>query len=275
MTEHTFIEITAGAGSLFCAGDTRFRTPLPARTSIEDTHDQHAADHRFSPDGPYGLSPLYLDANDFQSPLPVQHAHQYFSDPAIGLTVGIWDTTTMQEAFGPYRGDEFILVLDGAFSMLDAENDGVSAEAGNLVAFRNGAPMSWKQERYLKKYYLTLADPTADTPHFATAENAVIVIDPQTFTGSGAVEREKVLFRNDAGTLSVGLWDCQAFDAKDMTPFPCHEFVVVAEGEVTIREPGGIAQTFGSGDVFFVPMGTLCSWYVPRYIRKFFAAVEP
>lgn len=53
------------------------------------------------------------------------------------------------------------------------------------------------------------------------------------------------------------------------------EFVVMAEGEVTIREPGGIEQTFGPGDVFFVPKGTLCSWHVPTYIRKFFAAVEP
>jgi uncharacterized cupin superfamily protein len=48
----------------------------------------------------------------------------------------------------------------------------------------------------------------------------------------------------------------------------------MAAGEVTIREPGGVAQTFGPGDAFFVPKGTLCSWHVPHYIRKFFAAVE-
>jgi len=90
---------------------------------------------------------------------------------------------------------------------------------------------------------------------------------------SGAVEREVIFFKNDAGTMTVGLWDCQAFDGAEMTPFPCHEFVVMAAGEVTILEPDGVAQTFGPGDAFFVPKGTLCSWHVPDYIRKFYAAI--
>lgn len=243
---------------------------------------------RLEPNGPQGtgLAPLELDPADFQSPLPEQNYHLYFTDPAIGLNVGIWDTTTMQEAFGPYPGDEFIIVLSGAFSMLDANNNGVPAKAGDLVAFRNGAPMSWKQDGYLKKFYLTLRQPDAETPVITTAEGGVVVIDPAIeltddnvlaateSTGSGAVEREVVFLSNDAGTMSVGLWDCQGFDGAAMTPFPCHEFVVMAAGEVTIREPGGIAQSFGPGDAFFVPKGTLCSWHVPRYIRKFFAAVE-
>lgn len=243
---------------------------------------------RLEPNGPQGagLTPLALDLADFQSPLPEQNFHLYFTDPAIGLNVGIWDTTTMQEAFGPYPGDEFILVLTGAFSMLDARNKGVPAKAGDLVAFRNGAPMSWKQDGYLKKFYLTLRQPEAESTSIKSAEGGVVVIDPATeltddnilelseSTGSGAVEREVIFFRNETGTMTVGLWDCQAFDGAEMTLFPCHEFVVMAAGEVTIREPGGVAQTFGPGDAFFVPKGTLCSWHVPHYIRKFFAAVE-
>lgn len=244
---------------------------------------------RILPDGPdaIGLSPLELDPSGFQSPLPRQNAHVFFNDPAIGLNVGVWDTTTMQEVFGPYPGDEFILVLEGAFSMIDAEGHGVGGRAGEMVAFRNGAPMSWKQQGYLKKIFLTLLDPAAETPRIDTAEGAVVVIDPATEltdadilseedgTGSGAVEREVIFFTNDTGTMSVGLWDCRAFDAESMEPFPCHELVVMAEGEVTIREPGGIEQTFGPGDVFFVPKGAPCSWHVPKYIRKFFAAVDP
>lgn len=243
---------------------------------------------RLSANGPegVGLAPLDLDAEDFQSPLPQQHYHLYFSDPDIGLNVGVWDTTTMQEAFGPYPGDEFVLVLDGSFAMVDGKGGASPGKAGEMVAFRSGAPMSWKQEGYLKKFYLTLLDPSAEIPALDIAKDAVIVIDPATTltdadilseedgTGSGAVEREVIFFENDAATMSVGLWDCQAFDGDEMEPFPCHEFVVMAEGEVTIREPGGIAQTFGPGDVFFVPKGAMCSWHVPTYIRKFFAAVE-
>ena len=66
------------------------------------------------PNGPNGagLSPLDLDSADFQSAVPQQHLHIFYEEPAIGLTVGVWDTTTMQEAFGPYPGDEVIIVLD-------------------------------------------------------------------------------------------------------------------------------------------------------------------
>lgn len=74
---------------------------------------------RIDPDA-LALGPLDLDPDAFQSPLPVQNYHLIFEDKAIGLAVGIWDTTTMQEAFGPYPGDEFITVLDGGFAMVDA-----------------------------------------------------------------------------------------------------------------------------------------------------------
>ena len=167
---------------------------------------------RLSANGPdgIGLASLDLDEADFQSPLPKQHYHLYFSDPDIGLNVGVWDTTSMQEAFGPYPGDEFVLVLDGSFAMVDGHGGATPGKAPEMVAFRNGAPMSWKQDGYLKKFYLTLLDPTDDTPAIDTAEGAVIVINPTTTltdkdilsvddsTGSGAVEREVIFFENDA-----------------------------------------------------------------------------
>jgi 4-methylaminobutanoate oxidase (formaldehyde-forming) len=44
------------------------------------------------------LHPLDLAPEDFPSPLPAQHHALLFEDKAIGLAVGIRDTTTMQEA---------------------------------------------------------------------------------------------------------------------------------------------------------------------------------
>ncbi|MCK0096744.1 cupin domain-containing protein [Yoonia sp. F2084L] len=236
---------------------------------------------RMHENGPAGLTRMDLDPADFQSPLPEQNVHVYYSDATRGLNVGVWDTTTMQEAFGPYPGDEFIVVLEGRFAMLDGDGDGVPVEKGQLVAFRNGIPVSWKQDGYLKKFYLTLLDPNADTPKIASAKGGVIVIDPTLeLTGDdilpdveGAVEREREFFTSDDGAMTVGLWDCQAFEGE-IEPFPSHEFCFVVAGEVTIKELGGISQTFTAGDAFFVPKGTECSWHVPKYIRKFFAAVD-
>lgn len=67
-----------------------------------------------------GLQPMKLDPEDFESPLPTQRIHIYYEDISIGLTVGVWETTTMQERFGPYPGDELIWVLEGQFSIIDA-----------------------------------------------------------------------------------------------------------------------------------------------------------
>ena len=57
-------------------------------------------------DGPDGteFQPMVLVASDFQSALPRQNVLIYFSDPALGVNVGVWDTTSKQEAFGPYPG---------------------------------------------------------------------------------------------------------------------------------------------------------------------------
>jgi len=75
---------------------------------------------RLEPHGPAdeGLSEMQLDPGDFQSELPVQHMHLYYEDETLGLNVGVWDTTSMQEAFGPYPGDEFMWVLEGKVSLV-------------------------------------------------------------------------------------------------------------------------------------------------------------
>jgi uncharacterized cupin superfamily protein len=236
---------------------------------------------RFEENGPNGLSRMELDPEDFHEIPHAQHVHVYFEDDDLGMSAGVWDTTTMQEAFGPYPGDEFILVLDGAFKMLDASGDGVPAKTGQSVIFRNGVPVSWKQEGYLKKFYITYLDPRAEIPQIESAEGGIIVLDPDMIltdddllSGTTTPQREKVFFTNDHGNFEVGLWDTQSMKTP-MQPFPWHEFAQILEGEVTITEEDGTAQVFKAGDVFFVPAGTVCSWDVPSYLRKYYAALDP
>ncbi len=230
-----------------------------------------------------GLQPIALDEADFQSPLPQQHWDICFSDPKVGLNVGTWDTTTMQEAFGPYPGDEFILVLEGQFAMLDGDDKPMPAKAGQSVIFRNGAPMSWKQEGYLKKFFFLLYDNNAEQPKIETAEGGLIVLEPDaqlsdaddiSHSQGGAVQRTRVLWTNDTGNMEVGLWDTQAMTSTPF-PFPTHEFAQVLDGMVTITEEDGTRQTFEKGDVFFIPAGTVTTWEVPSYLRKYYAAVTP
>ena len=206
------------------------------------------------PDG-VGLQPLDLDPDDFQSPLPVQNLHEYFRDEGGGLSVGVWDTTTMQEAFGPYPGDEFIFVLEGSFEMVDGKGGAIAAQAGDSVTFRNGIPTSWKQFGYLKKVYLTWRDPKARGPALASADGGIIVLTVPPRTGD-------IVFRNDTGNMTVRYFACESL-TTGLAAAKTHELLQVLHGEVRIAESSGASQVFGAGEVAFIPQGTLCAWTAP------------
>lgn len=217
---------------------------------------------RIDPDQ-LALEPLDLNPKDFQSPLPLQHYVLVFEDEDIGLNVGVWDTTTMQEAFGPYPGDEYITVLDGGFTMVDsAQAPLAAAQAGHSVTFRNGAQTSWKQDGYLRKIFLTLRAPGAATPDIASTQGAFQVVnpgqEPHGTQDADGVTRE-VIFRNDAGTMVVTL--C-AFPAGSLPPaaLPCHRLVRVLAGAITLTEPPARPETFGPGTHVFLPSGTVHGW---------------
>ena len=239
---------------------------------------------RLLPDGPpgQGLEPIELDPADFESDLPEQRWYIAYSDPAIGLNVGVWETTDMQEAFGPYPGDEFILVIEGDFEMLDGDGNATPARQGQSAIFRNGAPMSWLQKGRLKKYFITLADPNAEAVSLPGAEGGFRVLGPdaapgpgaaETRSASGAIQRDETLWINDAGTMEIGIWETGAWTSE---PFALdhHEFVQVLDGSVAITLPDGATDTFEAGDVFFMPGGTVATWHAPDGVRKYYAAVE-
>lgn len=245
---------------------------------------------RFERKGPAetGLQPMQLDQADFQSELPEQYLHEYYADEALGLSVGVWTTTTMQEQFGPYPGDEFMWVLEGQVAIVDGDGNETTVKAGQSFCIRNAIPVSWKQVGFLRKFYMTYADPNAATPEIASAEGGVMILDqatlevglikmdstgPLVIVGDAPLQRDNVLFTNDAGNMFVGMWDSTAFDSE-MRPFPWHEFVQLLEGELTITEGDGKAHQFTAGDAFFIPMGTVCRWQTSGTIKKYYAIVD-
>ncbi|MCP4336158.1 MAG: DUF861 domain-containing protein [Gammaproteobacteria bacterium] len=245
---------------------------------------------RLEPRGPADndLEKMDLDPAGFQSDLPEQTIHVYYEDEGLGLSVGVWTTTTMQEAFGPYPGDEFMWVLEGQVRMVDGEGNQTLVEQGETFCIRNAIPISWKQEGFLRKFYMTYADPNASTPEITSAEGGVRLLravelehdmqkmestEPLVIVGEKPLQHDNILFTNDAGNMFVGMWDSTAFDSK-MRPFPWHEMVQLLEGQVTITEADGSEQQFEAGDAFFIPMGTVCKWQTSGYVKKFYSILE-
>jgi uncharacterized cupin superfamily protein len=247
--------------------------------------------YRLEPNGPAGtgLAKMQLDPADFQSDLPEQHLHVYFEDEVLGLSVGVWTTTSMQEAFGPYPGDEFMWVLEGRVAMVDGDGKETPVEPGETFCIRNAIPISWKQAGFLRKFYMTYAKPDAPTPAIESADGGVVVLDPAKLEagltkmdttepfeirGEAPLQRDSPCFTNDAGNMFVGMWDSAPFESE-MKPFPCYEFVQLLEGEVTITEEDGTAHRFEAGDAFFVPKGTVCSWKTSVYVKKLYSILDP
>ena len=235
-----------------------------------------------------GMPAMELDQADFQSELPEQHLHVYYEDEALGLSVGVWTTTDMQEAFGPYPGDEFMWVLEGQAAMIDGDENATHIKQGEYFCIRNGVPISWKQDGFLRKYYMTYENPKADTVDIASADGGVVVLDeaklqsgltrmdttdPFEIKGEAPVQHDSNAFTNDAENMFVGMWDSTAFESE-MRPFPCHEFVRLLEGEITITQGDGTIHHFSAGDVFFVPEGTMCSWKTSGYVKKIYSMLD-
>lgn len=184
----------------------------------------------------------------------------------------------MQETFGPYPGDEFICVLDGRFTMIDVHGDTMPVSKGNAVALRNGVPMSWKQEGYLKKFFLVFLDPRAPKKIINNEEEAVVILDNHTrlVEGSDASQTQEhthIAFRNDAKNMTVGLWESTEAD-YGMLISKVHKLVHVKEGDLTILEPDGKQHQIAANSCFFIPKGTECQWKIKKYLKIYYAAVD-
>lgn len=242
---------------------------------------------RLEPSGPVGegLEPMEVDPAGFApgSDVPEQTIHAYFADESIGLTVGVWTTTGMQEKPGPYPGDEFMYLLEGRLDMVGEDGKAVPVETGQSFAVRNGIPVSWTQEApFLKKFFLLLHDEKKPVPEIDSAKGGVVVMDPMALEAQlkpeaenigGGEQRDALAFTNDDGTMTVGMWETTPFETE-MGPFSVHEFCQILEGEAVITDEDGTDHRFGPGEVLFIPKGTVCSWKCDVPLRKYYAIVD-
>ena len=75
-----------------------------------------------------------------------------------------------------------------------------------------------------------------------------------------------------AGAKPFGLWRSSAY-TEWYDSYPCDEFMVVLEGEVTI-ESDSFCATYGPGAAFLIPKGFQGYWRQPVAMVKYYAIVE-
>lgn len=239
---------------------------------------------RLESNGPaeHGLTPLELEPEDFQSDLPEQNWHIYHEDTELGLTVGVWTTTSMQEAFGPYPGDEFMCILEGKVSLIDADENEVKVNTRETFVVRNGIPISWKQEGFCRKFFMTYLSPHTQNSAKDSAEGSIKILRETeleqqfvpTENPTGVTQKDASAFTNDTGNMTAGMWETDGIDTP-LIKFDVHEFAQILSGSGTIKEEDGTAHNFAAGDCFFIPAGTVCSWHSNAPFRKFYCSLSP
>lgn len=246
---------------------------------------------RLDPSGPLNgrLTKLELSQEDFQSDLPEQHWHIYFQDEQLGLTVGVWTTTSMQEAFGPYPWDEFMIVLEGQVKLLDHENQQSIVKQGETFVVSKGLPVSWKQEGFCRKFFLIYDPPDALAASAGHADGGQYILksktlepmlkkaDPQqqNIAAAGSPSRRQAVCDTKyTGNMMCGLAQDESLETA-MAPSSHHELVQLLTGKVQVTEAGGHVHEFRSGDVFFLPAGTPCAWRANAPTSRFFCRVDP
>ncbi|MEO2174067.1 MAG: cupin domain-containing protein [bacterium] len=70
------------------------------------------------------------------------------------------------------------------------------------------------------------------------------------------------------GEVAVAIYEAMPAVIDVSEPFPYDEFVVVLEGEVTLTDIDGSAQTYRVGDSFTVPKGWRGTWDMPVKYRE-------
>lgn len=215
-----------------------------------------------------------LDAGMFESSLPVQHSHSFFEDEALGLYIGVWDTTDMVETAVPYACDEFMFIIEGAVEIKNNETGKIETiMAGESFVIPQGYDCQWHQQGYLRKFYV-IYEPQK-TPEKPVTENVVYISEnsniPWQETSDG--HRKKILYQNNDQRFTAGVWQSNSL-TTGLINFPYHEFIFINNGSLICTDEMGVAHHFKTGDALFIPQGTRCAWQIEDKVSIHFTQIK-
>jgi uncharacterized cupin superfamily protein len=215
---------------------------------------------------------------------PVQTGHNYFTDETGTLTAGVWTCTPMTAKMGPYDVNEYMLVLEGSVTMIHEDGTETTVRAGESFIVPKGTPCIWKQTEDIRKFYVIHDDPSgevldADGLNIRTFAHDM-PLDPvgeqdeSRYIGGTPKQGTKVFFQDATQQMTVGLWETEEMHTKPL-PFVRNELMHILEGEVTITDGTGQANTYKAGDTFLVPKGMIYQWDSVGKVRKIFCIFQP
>ncbi|MEQ8602921.1 MAG: hypothetical protein RIB45_06350 [Marivibrio sp.] len=206
-----------------------------------------------------GREPAPFDPADFHAAPATQSWGLAISDETLGLHVGVWTTDPMQEAFGPYPGDEFMLSLEGTTRLIDGDGAETTVRPGQVFCVHNAWPVSWRQDDPMAKFFMICEDP--DPPADPPPAPGVVVYSPED-APPGAAEREeegpfgprRILFETRSAAMAAGVDVAPAHQAVARQT-TAHELWCVATGALSLVAEDGRRVRVEAGEAAFIPAG--------------------
>lgn len=101
------------------------------------------------------LSPSSPPPTEFlEGPVPQCRSFNAFTDEAMRLRAGIWDSTPYRRVSRPHRVNELMHILAGSVTLTGADGRPVRVGAGETVFVPHGAPCAWTNDEHVAKIYV-------------------------------------------------------------------------------------------------------------------------
>ena len=114
--------------------------------------------------------------------------------------------------------------------------------------------------------------PILRIPHEAPASEATSVADGKLIAGNPS-QGVANLFSDPGGQFHCGIWEAEP--ATWRVSYSEHEYCLMLEGRILIRDDDDTETLVAKGDSFVVPAGFSGTWQVLEKARKVYVIYEP
>lgn len=89
------------------------------------------------------------------------------------------------------------------------------------------------------------------------------------FTTAEADETTQRFYEAEDGSVATGVWECPPCKI-DIDSYPVNEMMTIISGALMMTNAEGVEESFGPGEVVFVPKGSKLTWHITERLRKYY-----
>ena len=158
-----------------------------------------------------------IEAKGLVSGTPKQRGHMVLDDKEHGLSAGVWDCTAFTGKPGPYSVNEFMLLLEGSVTIVDAKGGETVIKAGESFILPKGLVCQWKQTGYVRKFFVIFDDASGMKakdpkklkvikPDPKAKLDAAGGPDPKLVVSGDPKWQDKLYWEDPTGQWTIGVW---------------------------------------------------------------------